>query len=686
MKEPKLVLTDEELVSLCREELRQSAGFEWDQELLAQREQALDYYKGYMPDVPSLPNRSRAVATDVADAIETVLPDLVEIFTGGDDVAVFTPTGPQDEQAARQETDYVNQVVFHENAGFMTILTICKDALLSKVGIAKWWWEDAAEAELSESFEGKALEELVAAAEDGEITDLRETVDDMGQSTFAFTLRREKDGRVRIAAVTPEDFTVARDTVRLSDTTYCAHRSRPRAQDLIADGIDPDVVDMLPPYAQTSDETLVLARDTAGEHLDQRSVNGSWGHRTVEVVDHYLRVDADGDGRPELWRIMTGGGSAESTLIEKERLDALPFASITPYVVTHRFYGESLADKLLEVQRIKTALLRMLLDSGYFALNQRLEVAMDRANEWTVSDLLRNEPGVPIRSSQGDAVRPIQAGALSFDVQGALEYISTLAEQRTGVVRNAQGLNPDTLHDTAAGAMALMNAAQKRVRMIARIFAETGIKDLFLGVHGLIRKNATAARIARLRGQWIPVDPSQWAERNDMTIEVGLGASGQAHEMQLMGQALPVMQQLIQMQGGVNGPLVTGQNAYQLLKRFFEKGLGFKNGDLYVSDPAAQPPHPPPPPKPDPALQKVQADAQAAQAKAAVDIQLQRAKLAADIDLKRTELAEGLKLQQQKLELGHQLSLRELELAAGGKAVEAGARLEQTAGPPQVEG
>jgi hypothetical protein len=645
MKPPKLVLSDEELVALCREELRQSAGFEWDQELLAQREQALDYYKGYMPDVPSLPNRSRAVASDVADAIETVLPDLVEIFTGGDDVAVFTPTGPEDEQAARQETDYVNQVVFHENAGFMTLLTLCKDALLSKVGIAKWWWEDPAEAELCESFEGKTLEELVAAAEDGEIIDLSETPDDeTGQSSFAFTLRRERDGRVRIAAVTPEDFTVARDTVRLCDTTYCAHRSRPRAQDLIADGIDPEIVDRLPPYAQTSDETLVLARDTAGEHLDQRSVNGSWGHRTVEVVDHYLRVDADGDGRPELWRIMTGGGSGESALIEKERLDALPFASVTPYVVTHRFYGESLADKLLEVQRIKTALLRMLLDSGYFALNQRLEVAMDRANEWTVSDLLRNEPGVPIRSSQGDAVRPIQAGALNFDVQGALEYVSTLAEQRTGVVRNAQGLNPDTLHDTAAGALALMSAAQKRVRMIARIFAETGIKDLFLGVHALIRRNATAGRIARLRGQWIPVDPTRWAERNDMTIEVGLGASGQGHELQLMGQALPVMQQLIQMQGGVNGPLVTGQNAYQLLKRFFERGLGFKNGDLYVTDPSTQPP---PQPRPDPALQKAEAD----------------------IALQREKLVATLKLQQQKIELDHQLSLRKIELDAGVKAV-----------------
>src|SRR5205807_4251155 len=101
----------------------------------------------------------------------------------------------------------------------------------------------------------------------------------------------------------------------------------------------------------------------------------------------------------------------------------------------------------------------------------------DRINESTIGDLLRNEPGVPIRSRTGDAIRPVTAGALGFDAFGALEYFSTVAESRTGIVRNAQGLNPDTLHDTAKGAIALMGNAQQRERLIARIYAETGNKD-----------------------------------------------------------------------------------------------------------------------------------------------------------------------------------------------------------------
>src|SRR5690606_26922049 len=106
---------------------------------------------------------------------------------------------------------------------------------------------------------------------------------------------------------------------------------------------------------------------------------------------------------------------------------------------------------------------------------------------------------------------------LSFEPYQALEYFNTVAEQRTGIVRNAQGLNPDTLHDTAGGAFALMAAAQKRLRLIARIFAETGLKDLYLGVHATIRESATAERMVKLRGKWVPVDPSKWGERNDMT-------------------------------------------------------------------------------------------------------------------------------------------------------------------------
>ncbi len=584
------MITDDDLLELVFEERRQSVGFENDQELTDARARALDYYKGEMPDVPALANRSRAVSTDVADAIESVLPDLVEIFTGGEDVATFQPTSQADEAAARQETDYLNHVVMHENPGFLTFYTAFKDALLTKTGVFKWWWETRASLR-EEKFTGFAPADFAAVqvriAQDpgASIAKAAERADN-GDPVVDFTVRyAAHEGGARIQAVAPEDFTVARDTVALAEAVYCAMRSRPRAQDLIAEGYDREAVDKLPAHgAPSSGDSIALARDTAGEQ-SAVSAGANGDLRIVEIIEHFIRVVAE-DGTPEIWRVVTGADSDARVMLEREKVEAVPFAAITPYPVAHRFYGRSVADLLLEIQRIKTALTRMLLDSGYFALNQRLQVDMTKANEFTIGDLLRNEPGVPIRTRGPEAVTPVASPGLSFDAAGALEYFSTVAEGRTGIVRNAQGLNPDTLHDTASGALALMSNAQKRVRMIARIFAETGVKALYLGVHALIRTHAERAEVTRLNGQWVAVDPTQWAERSDMTIEIGVGSGGQQQELQAGQAALQVITQVIQMQGGVNGPLVTLQNAYNFLRRFFERGLGIKGVDTILTDPS----------------------------------------------------------------------------------------------------
>lgn len=620
------MITDEDFLRIVADERRASLGFDNDEDLSDARELALEYYKGEMSDVVTLKNRSQVVSTDVADAVETILPDLVEIFTG-DEIASFNPTGEEDEEAAAQETDYLNHVVFSENDGFMCLYTMFKDALITKTGVLKFWWEDYENVEEDE-FTGKTTEEALYAQQFGEIVKAEQ--DEAG--LWSFTLRRvDKGGCAKIEAVPPEDFTVGRDTVSLRNATYAAHRSRPRAQQLIDQGYDAKLIEGLPAYGEV-DNSLQQARDTAGEHDEQYGYTNPM--RLVEIVDHYIRIDADGDGKSELWRVVTGGN--ESVLIEKEQVEVMPFAAVTPFVVTHRFYGLSVADRLMEVQRIKTALTRMALDAGYFSLNQRMEVAADRANQFTIPDLLRNEPGVPIRSRTGDAVRPVSAGGLNFDPYAALEYFSTVSESRTGIVRNAQGLNPDTLHDTAKGAQALMSAAQKRVRMIARLFAETGVKDLFLGLHTLIRKHATKAQKVRLRNKWTEIDPTSWGARKDMTIEIGVGAGGKEQEALMLREGLAALMQVVQLQGGVSGPFVTPENAHAYLKRFFERGLGFKNADPFISDPGeAQPQEPPP----DPKMVEVQQKMQLEQAKLEADITLKREQMQAEIQLKREQMA-----------------------------------------------
>lgn len=616
---------DQTMLNIVRDEMQRSVGFENDQTLRADRLRALDYYKGDMrADIPALPNRSRAVSNDVSDAVETVLPDIMEIFTAGGDVAVFEPTKPGDEDAARQETDYLNHVIFQDNPGFLTLMTGFKDALLLKTALFEFGWKKDY---LDEDFTGKSLPELVAAHQSGQIVNVKPEPQDQdypsAEPTFSFTVRSDCS-KAEYWAVPPDDFSVSPDTVRIADATYCVARSRPRVQDLIAEGYDAAVVKTLEPYAPVRDQQLQQARDTAGEHQQSQTTDDTTDLlRQVEIRKHYIRLkDADGDDF-DIWRVVTNSTADKIIPCDGEsctKMQRIPFAAGSPYLVAHRFYGLSLADQLLETQKIKSVLTRALLDSSYFALNQRYEVAMNDANDYTISDLLRNEPAVPVRSKTGQAVRPLTAGGLGFDAYAALEYFSTVGEMRSGVVRNAQGLNPDTLHDTAKGAMTLMQAAQRRVRMIARVLAETVVKELYLGLHALIRENAEASTIARLNGKWVPIDPTSWGERNAMTIEVGLGAAGREADIASLTALSNVMAAIVTQQGGAQGPLVTTENVYNAAMDM-AKALGRKQPERYFTDPAQSPPVEA---KPDPNIIKAQIQANTTMKKAGIDAQVKQ--------------------------------------------------------------
>lgn len=653
-----------ETLQLVANEYARAVGIRGD-EVNAQREVGLNYFKGVMDDLPHASGRSSATSSDVADAIETVLPDLIEIFTGSDDVAAFTPNGPEDEEAATQETDYINHVFYEENSGFLNICTMIKDALQEKTGILKAYGSETADPD--QEFEDRPIEEfLIAYQQYGDRVELDSegvfdefgeiVVDESGLPVVAFvdfTIKGEKHFKACVCSVPPEDFAVSQDTVELWNAPYCAHRTRLRAYELIKRGIPRSVVEQLPTYGFVQ-TTVKLARDTS-DTLTAETV-GTWGeHRIVEVVEHYM------DTTKGRIRMVTDGSCA--IVVEKpEYHERVPFAAICPFPVAHQFFGQSLADKLIEIQKIKTTLLRMLLDSGYFALNQRNYINMKNASQWTMADLMRNEPNIPVRGNgpASETIQPLTSGGLNFPALEMLETVSVMGELRSGVMRNTQGLNPDTLHDTASGAMALMAAGQRRIRLVARIFAETGIKDIFLILHALIRENATGPAKARLRGKWVEIDPTEWGNRKDMTIEIGVGASNQQQQAALLDKGLEMMQGVIQMQGGVNGPFVTQENAYNFLKRVMEKGLEFKTADPFLTDPSTQPQQKPPP---DPEMMKMQAEQQQAEAKleadrerAQAEVETARMKAQAELELEAERAAAQMQVEREKADLQMQLA------------------------------
>ncbi|HZH27885.1 MAG TPA: ATP synthase F0 subunit B [Azospirillaceae bacterium] len=641
MHEP---MTLEQLRGVLATEKAAALGADTASELSRQRAQALDYYLGEMDDLPSAPDRSKAVSTDVSDTVEGLMPSLMEVFASGDEVVRFEPVGPEDEAAAEQETDYVNHVFLRDNDGWDLLYTGIKDALLSKVGIWKVWWE-AGETREEETFEGQPPEVLGAMVAEGwELAARTERADGL----VDFTVRRSSPyGRAKVACVPPEEFGISRRARRIKDAAYAFHRTTRSVSDLIEAGYDRDQVMELPASGGTGTaEGLARATADDGNGVGSHARNALM--RDVEVVEHYIRADIRGEGYARLWKVTTAGPG--DTILRRggvediEPVPGMPFAAITPVPVTHRFHGRSVADLVLEIQRIKTFLVRQLLDNAALVNNARTEVAESHAGERTLDDLLSSRPGGIVRTKAPGGLIPIVTPSVADKILPVTEYFDFAREQRTGVTRQGQGLDASALQNQSATAVnQAFTAAQARIRLIARIFAETGIKDLFLLLHGTIRRHGDVARTVRLRNRWVPVDPRHWRTRADMSVTVGIGyGSKETQAMHLM-QVLGLQKEALAA-GGMG--MVDPSRIYNTLKKLIET-IGLRTVEPYFNNPADAPP--PGPPPPDPRVMEAQAKLQLEQAKAQAEAELQRMRLQADVDLARLKAEAEMQLAREKM-------------------------------------
>jgi hypothetical protein len=623
--------------------------------LTEERAAALDYYLGDMSRDMSAPEgRSKAVSTDVADTIEGLMPSLMEIFTAGDEVVRFEPMGPEDVQAAEQETDYVNHVFMQQNAGFLVLYSFIKDALLSKVGVVKVWWETREEAERETYFDLDDAAFAIISA-DPEVEIVAHSVGEAKSGEPASLLHdvtvetRRSYQCARIEGVPPEEFGIARHARSIRDADYCFHDVLRSEGKLIAQGYDREQVKRLPSHV-AADTIEAQARDTVDESTLRQGSDGlNTTSRLIRVTEHYVRMDYEGDDKPQLYRVTTAGEESEILKRDGEldviREDAIPFAAMTPVIITHRFFGRSIADLVMDIQRIKTALLRALLDNAYLANNPRTEVPESHATETTLDDLLVSRPGGIVRTKMPGGLSVIQHPDIGGHVFPLLQYQDATREWRTGVSRQGQGVDPNALQNQVATiANQMFNAAQAKVKMIARIFAETGIRDLFSLLHALVRRHGSQAQTMRLRNQWITVDPRDWKARNDMTINVGLGTGGKteqlAHLMSLIGLQKEAL-------AAGKGNLVSDDNLYNSAREF-TRLVGLKNVERFFTDPRMQPP---PQAAPNPALIEMQLKGEIEKTQAQADIATQQKKV-------ESEMA----LAQQRFELEKQLRLLDAQL------------------------
>ena len=677
-------MDENKLKGILDSEIENAIGYV-DTETTEARRKALTYYNRE-PYGNEVEGRSSIVTGEVAEVVDGALPQLLRIFTQSDELVRFEPKGQGDEEAAKQATDYCNLVFFNDNEGVILMHNWFKDALLQKNGIVKYWWEDS-EDPIKEKYKDLNEEELTMLLSDGQMEIVSQEVnevapaslDPMGMAmppvySYSVVVKKKKEaGRVKIECVPPEEFLISKRDKDIKSSRFCAHRVMLSRSDLIAAGYSKDVVDNLPSYSDLTYTPERIARYDRGEMPDETQ-SLDFSMQEIEVYECYIRTDVDGDGMAELLKVTYAG---MSEILDKEEVDHIPFASICPIPMPHKFFGQSLADRAMDIQLIKSTITRQILDNLYLTNMPRMTAIDGQVN---MDDLLTVAPNGVVRMKSQGAVQALTVPPTAAQSFPMLDYMDQVLQKRSGVTQTSQGLDPNILQNTTATAIAAMQqAGSGRLEMIARIFADTGVKDLFSGIFHLLCKYQDKERVIRLRGKYVSVDPRNWKTNYDLSINVGLGTGNKDQQMAMAAMVLQKQEQILGTQGYAN-PLVTVGQYRNTLGRFIE-AAGYKDSNEFFKEISpeldAQISQPPPPQQApvDPAVQaymaqtqaqiqgdqaKIQAQIQGDQVKAQADIQLAREKAAAEIQLARDKAAAQLELKAAEFEAENRFKTAEL--------------------------
>ena len=636
-------ITDEELITRIRSEVTGALGYMGDT-ISHQREQAMSYYYG-LPFGNEVDGRSQYVDSTVQDTIEWIKPSLMRVFASGDEMVKFNPHGPEDVPMAKQATDYVNYVFTKDNPGWEILYSWFTDALLSKNGIVKVWWEDYEEEEREEYHNLDEVSLMALISDDGvEVVEHTEIIEE-GQPYHDLVIKRKSyDGRIKIENIPPSEFLIARESKNIQDARFVCHRvlkSLSELREMYPDeDLDPEELGGGDDMTDFSAERLESYKfDKSAQYWEgwgDSGFNEEEGLRTYWLYESFLKTDYDGDGITELRKICSVGNK----VLQNDEIDKIPFVSLTPVKIPHKFFGLSVADLVMDLQLMKSTLMRNLMDNMYNQNFGRYAVLEGQAN---LDDLLTQRPGGVVRVKSPNAVTPLATPALEPYSFQMLEYLDGVREARAGVSKMSQGLDENALtsHTTATAVNAVMGAAQSRVELIARNFAETGVKDLMICIYELLHKNQDKERMIQLTNEWVPVRPDVWRDKTDCTVSVALGNGNKDQQMMHLSQMLQFAGEA--MKGGL--PIVSVQNMYNLGASLI-RSMGFQNVNDYLTDPSQLPPEQEEEPSPDEQAKLLEAQVKQEELKikaAEVQIKAQKIqqeyqKLQVDTNLKQQEI------------------------------------------------
>tara|TARA_B110000285_G_C15131157_1_gene623678 strand:- start:758 stop:2881 length:2124 start_codon:yes stop_codon:yes gene_type:complete len=664
------VMKDDELQGIVGKEIDDAIDY-IDNWISPMRATATQYYRGD-PFGNEEEGRSQVVSMDVRDTVQAIMPSLMRIFHGTDRTVEFVPQGPEDVASAKQATDYANFIINRDNDGFLEMHSAFMDALVRKVGIIKVYWDDQTkfetydmsgldDASLNALMSDPDVEiEITASTPVGEpmMDEMTGMIMEPPMEHSVRATYTHPDGRVKVEAVPPEEFLISREAKSVEQADYVAHRRIVTVSELVAMGYDYDEVSKL--GSAHEDMSTNVERYTRNKALsNEMNERNDPAMKKVLYVENYIKVDYDGDGIAELRKICTAGDG--NKILMNEPCTMAPFATMCPDPEAHDFFGHSVAETVMDIQRIKSSIMRNTLDSLAMSIHPRIAVTEGMVN---MDDVLSTEVGAIIRQRSAGQVQPLSMPFVGREAFPVLQYMDQVKEARTGISKASAGLDANALQSSTATAVAAtVSAAQQHIELIARIFAETGVKRMYQLVLHLITTHQDRERMVRLSNEFVPIDPRAFNSNMDVTINVALGRGSDTERMMMLRQIGEMQKEAMATMGPQN-PLTDINKLSNTLKAMTELA-GFKDTSQFWADPAQFQP-PPAQDKPDINEQLIQVQIQQIQAdmqKKAAELQLGREKMIMDDDRKRDELEAELyvKAEEMQAKYGTQLNVAKIK-------------------------
>jgi len=586
-------------------------GSDTDSSLEDARAKSIDYYLG-TNRTPAPEGRSQVVDRSVYETIQWMMPSLCRIFANGDDVVELPPVGPEDEEGAKQEAQYLNFILLQKNPWFEVFRTAALDALLIKAGYLYAYRDKRRRVEM-EKYERQTPESLALLLQDKDVEVLetneypdpdyveqppQQIVDSAtGQPVmlpalpppmlYDVSIRRAKeDSAYCVKALPPERCKISELTEawHLRECPYFEYWDFCTLSDLRAEGYDvpDDIAD------EVGDDTQEdYSRDVYGESRTDDETDPAM--RRVKKRMIWIRHDYDEDGIAEMQYVLRVGNE----ILYREEVNKIPVGVLCPDPLPHRHIGLSVADTVMDISDIKMSIMRNGLDNLALSNNPRTFANGSKVN---LDDLLISRPGSIVRMKDGAAygtdVVTVPMPFVFPQAMEALEYMDSVRENRTGTNRYFTGIDQNAMNKTATGIQQLSTMAAQRVEQIARCFA-FGIEDTCAILHELVLKSGHKAEVVKLRGKWVEVDPSTWKSRTDFRISVGFSAGNkdaQVARLMMIGQQ--------QKEAAAMGlPIASPQNMYETALEL-TKASDFSTPERFWTDPATLPPAQPPQPDP----------------------------------------------------------------------------------------